>query len=198
MPSLGGTASLKIFFMQTRTIFRFLIPALVIAAGIWFFLQRPPAIAVRQPDADTVELSYNLCLRFPSPPDVRQTDSTLRQGYLLRFVIDSTIQYYAKSIIAPSGDTLHVSVFNRTSLNRAEQLVADSGPVILEKSTGSRDGLEYYKAFARHEDEYMIRFLAPDKRFQVVALIDQISRDSAHLYQLYQSDSLTQKLVKCI
>jgi hypothetical protein len=184
--------------MQIKPLLKFLIPGVIVVAGVMYFLLRPPETAVRRPDANTVELSYNLCLRFPSPPDVRQTDSTLRQGYLLRFVIDSTIQYYAKSIIAPSGDTLHVSVFNRTSLNRAEQLVADSGPAILEKSTGRHDGLEYFKAFARHEDEYMIRFLAPDNRFQVVALIDQISRDSAHLYQLYQSDSLTQKLVKCI
>jgi hypothetical protein len=149
--------------------------------------------------ASQLNLSYNLCLKADAGYQLLENDSLARVTYAQKYWADSTGQYFSKTLLSLSGDTLLVSVFNQASLRKAEEALRVAGFENLQQKRHDHAGFSALIALARAPDgTFFLRRLIADAQFQVVAMADQPSQDSAALSHLFQTDHFVQSLEKCL
>lgn len=178
---------------------RKLLPVILIILGallLWLLGRRegPGAAAPGK-----INLSYDICLKAEAGFQVLEHDSLSRINYALKYWVDSTGQYFSKSLLSPSGDTLFVSVFNNASMRRAEEALRMAGFEHSLHEQGKARGFAFHKALARSADGALfLRYLIADPRFQSVVMADQPGRDSMALVQKFRNAQLIQSIEKCL
>jgi hypothetical protein len=151
------------------------------------------------PKHGQLNLSYNLCLKADAGYQPLENDALARINYAQNYWADSTGQYFSKTLLSPSGDTLLVSVFNQASLRKAEEALRAAGFENLQQKRLDHSSFSALIALARAPDgTFFLRRLIADAQFQVVAMADQASRDSTALSRLFQTDHFVQSLEKCL
>ncbi|MCB0554235.1 MAG: hypothetical protein KDD02_11840 [Phaeodactylibacter sp.] len=177
---------------------KLLIGALIIIAGAAFWiLSRQEGVSAS--DKGKVNLSYNICLKADAGYRVLDNDTLARVFYAQNYWADSTGQYFSKTLLSPSGDTLFASVFNNASLRRAEEALQLAGFENIQENRAKNPDFTFQIALARRPDGvFFLRRLINDPQFQVVAMVDQFSRDSAALARRFETDQLIQSIEKCL
>lgn len=150
-------------------------------------------------DAGKINLSYNICLHAQGGYHVLTQDTLIRLYYIENFMPDSIGQYFSKTLVNNNHDTIFVSVFNQASLRKAETNTQLNQSENLLKAHSAVQGLEIEKLFARtSKNTFILRYLIEDAQFQVVAMADQLSADSAMLVQRFHTNQFIQFVAKCI
>ncbi len=146
-----------------------------------------------------VNLSYDICLDTSSAYLVVDNDASARSRYTQSFWIDSTGQFFSKTLAGPSADTLFVSTFNRADLKSVNEAMEAAGFETIARRMEQGDRFRYQFLFSRFgTDAYFNRLLITDARFGAVTLIDQASRDSSAARQKYESHTITKYIKPCL
>lgn len=178
-----------------RLIYIFLMLALL--SVLLYFLWRQSS--ARNTEGANISLSFDLCLPADNRFSVIEQDNPYKLSYLRNAWIDSTRQFYAKTLWLPGDDTLFVSNWNQMSLPEGRNVLSGHSGEILEQQSGQTgEKVPYYKLFSRRDRQYLARYLFSDRRFNTLVLIDRYGRDSSAVRRFYEADFLLKHIQSCL
>ncbi len=149
------------------------------------------------PNADRVQISYNLCLQAGT---FHLAQDTARQRfYVEHFLLDTTQQFFSKMLTNEQKDTLYVSVFNSLPLRGTVLLLTQNAAPLIEQTFGKvEDTVNYYSVIAKQKSYFLLRYLVRDPETKGVTMLDLHSQDSVAVQQLFQEQTLLKLIQKCI
>lgn len=171
------------------------LAAVLVLMAAWMLLRRQDATA----GSSGINLSYNICVAPDAGYEILENDSMVSSRYIGQYWADTTKQFFSKTLLSPAGDTLLVSVFNQLSLRQAGAMLAAAGFQNDRQQKVAHPDFDILLLLDHSPGElFFLRRLVADKQFQVVVMVDQFSRDSTALRQIFQKDPFIPSLKKCL
>lgn len=171
------------------------LAALLVLLAVWILVRRQDATG----GSFGINLSYNVCVSPDAGYQVIENDSLVSSRYVGQYWADTTKQFFSKTLLAPAGDTLLVSVFNQSSLRQAGAMLGAAGFENKQQQKVAHPDFDILLLLDRTPGgPFFLRRLIADKQFQVVVMVDQWSRDSTALRQIFQKDPFIPSLEKCL
>ena len=178
-----------------RLISIFLVLALLSVLLYFFWRQSSTGNAA----GANISLSFDLCLPANDRFAVIEQDNPYKLAYLRNTWIDSTRQFYAKTLWLQGGDTLFVSIWNQMSLPEGRNVLSQhSGDVLTKQNGQTGEKIPYHKLFSRRDQLYLARYLISDRRFNTLVLIDRYGLDSSTVRRFYETDLLLKNIQPCL
>ena len=148
--------------------------------------------------SDKESISFNLCFN-PELSLEKITPSPNNQNkYMQQYWVDSTGQFFLKTIVLQQKDTLVLSVFNQGNDKAIVQNLNDQLDTTLSQRRGQTSLLNYSLVFGKQQQDWIIRYLLQDPmQARNYFLIDLIQKDSSKAFQQFQDLDLNKILEKC-
>ncbi len=170
---------------------------LVVVLLVFFVFVFDPFTSDHDKEAK-LSISLSLCLKpedaFVSLP----MTNPARQRYMQNHWLDTTLQFYNKTLILDQVDTLHLSVINGLARRNAVQRIALQSDTVLQRETIHQSIYNCDLFLSKVNGRWMVRYLLSEPPSPGLYLIDVPQDDSSKAWNSYQKRTVLDKVDKCL
>lgn len=143
-------------------------------------------------------LSFNLCFKTVLSLEKVTLSPSYYNHYMDQYWVDSTTQFFLKTIVLNQEDTLMLSVFNLEDDKSIIRILNSQLDTTLSQQGGQIPLLTYFSLFGKRQKDWLTRYLLQDPaQRQNYFLIDLIQKDSIKAFRQYHHFDLNKILEKC-